>query len=80
MGAGQVRAAALNHDDLWTLRGLTGGRLPVVLGTDAAGVGPDGTRVVVHAVVGARSLLSESAPGALAERVHVPAANLVPIH
>lgn len=76
----QVRAAALNHHDLWTLRGQTRtfGH-PPVLGTDAAGIGPDGTRVVVHAVVDPGSLLSESAPGALAERVHVPLENLVRI-
>lgn len=85
-----VRAAALNHHDLWSLRGvgLRAEQLPMVLGTDAAGVTPDGTEVVVHGVVGAdghgvgprepRSLLSERYPGTLAERVAVPTANLVP--
>jgi NADPH:quinone reductase-like Zn-dependent oxidoreductase len=60
----------------------------MILGTDAAGVAPDGTEVIVHGVIGAdghgvgpkepRSLLSERYPGTLAERVAVPAANLVP--
>src|SRR5918997_2050695 len=85
-----VRAASLNHHDLWSLRGvgLREQQLPMILGTDAAGVAPDGTEVVVHGVVGAdghgvgprepRSLLSEKYPGTLAERVAVPTANLVP--
>jgi NADPH:quinone reductase-like Zn-dependent oxidoreductase len=85
-----VRAAALNHHDLWSLRGVGLGadQLPMILGTDAAGVTPDGAEVVVHGVVGAdghgvgpderRSLLSERYPGTLAERVAVPTHNLVP--
>ena len=85
-----VRAASLNHHDLWSLRGvgLPEDRLPMILGTDAAGVAPDGTEVVVHAVIGAdghgvgpterRSLLSERYQGTLAERVRVPTRNLVP--
>ena len=84
-----VRAASLNHHDLWSLRGvgLTEAQLPMILGTDAAGVTPDGREVIVHAVIGAtghgvgpterRSLLSERHPGTLAERVAVPTWNLV---
>lgn len=85
-----VRAAALNQHDLWSLRGvgLRAEQLPMILGTDAAGVAPDGREVVVHAVVGGasghgvgpdepRSLLSERYPGTLAEQVAVPAWNLV---
>ena len=79
----EVRAAALNHHDLWTLRGV-GVRpedLPSVLGTDAAGVTEDGREVMVHAVLGRPArrgrdarprphLLSErGVPGTLAERV-----------
>ncbi len=83
----QVRASALNHHDLWSLRGvgLVAGQLPMILGADAAGVDPDGNEVVVHAVIenpGAGgppwSILSEYFPGTLAERVAVPRANLVP--
>ncbi|PJI93927.1 zinc-binding dehydrogenase [Luteimicrobium subarcticum] len=85
-----VRAASLNQHDLWSLRGvgLKPEQLPMILGTDAAGVAPDGTEVVVHAVIGAdghgvgpterRSLLSERYPGTLAEQVAVPTHNLVP--
>ncbi|GGQ01832.1 zinc-binding dehydrogenase [Streptosporangium pseudovulgare] len=84
-----VRAAALNHHDLWTLRGvgIRQDRLPIVLGCDAAGVDEDGNEVIVHAVIGdgpdetldpKRSLLSETYDGTFAERVAVPRRNLVP--
>ena len=87
-----VRAASLNHHDLWSLRGvgLPAERLPMTLGCDAAGLDEDGNEVIVHAVISSpgwrgdetfdpkRSLLSEIHPGTFAERVAVPAANLVP--
>jgi NADPH:quinone reductase-like Zn-dependent oxidoreductase len=84
-----VRAAALNHHDLWTLKGVgvRQDRLPIVLGCDAAGVDEDGSEVIVHAVIGTgadetldpkRSLLSEVYDGTFAERVAVPRRNLVP--
>src|SRR6185437_10674701 len=74
-----VRASSLNHHDLWSLRGvgLAEDQLPMILGCDAAGVGPDGGEVVVYPVVDG-SILSERFPGTVAERVAVPAANLVP--
>jgi NADPH:quinone reductase-like Zn-dependent oxidoreductase len=82
----EVRAASLNHHDLWSLRGvgLPADRLPMILGCDAAGIGPDGSEVVVYPViVGPESgppwsILSEHFQGTLAERVTVPAGNLVP--
>ena len=82
-----VKATALNHHDLWSLRGvgLRADRLPMVLGCDAAGTGPDGEPVVVHSVVSDAddprgvSLLSEHYPGTFAERVAVPRENLVPM-
>ena len=88
-----VKAASLNHHDVWTLRGVgvTEDRLPIVLGCDAAGLDEDGTPVVVHAVIGdaashggdetldpRRSLLSERYDGTFAERVAVPRRNLLP--
>jgi NADPH:quinone reductase-like Zn-dependent oxidoreductase len=88
-----VAASSLNHHDLWSLRGvgLSAKQLPMVLGCDAAGTDPEGNPVVVHAVVAnpaagdgdetmdpKRSLLSERYPGTFAERVAVPARNLVP--
>ena len=81
----EVKASTLNHHDLWSLRGvgLAEDQLPMVLGCDAAGVGPDGTDVVVYPVViepsGRFSILSERYPGTLAERVRVPASNLIPL-
>jgi NADPH:quinone reductase-like Zn-dependent oxidoreductase len=89
-----VRAAALNHHDVWTLRGvgISADRLPIVLGCDAAGVDEDGHDVIVHAVIGdptvaggdetldpRRSLLSERYDGTFATRVAVPRRNLVPM-
>ncbi len=88
----EVRAAALNHHDVWSLRGvgLPAERLPMILGCDAAGVDSAGNEVIVHAVVGdpefsgeethdpTRTLLSELHPGTLAERLAVPRRNLVP--
>lgn len=87
-----VKAASLNHHDVWALRGvgLPEDRLPMILGCDAAGVDDEGNEVVVHAVISDpdwagdetldpnRSLLSERHPGTLAERVAVPRRNLVP--
>ncbi|HEY3952083.1 MAG TPA: zinc-binding dehydrogenase [Streptosporangiaceae bacterium] len=88
-----VKAAALNHHDVWTLRGVgvAQDRLPIVLGCDAAGLDEDGNPVVVHAVIGdaaeyggdetldpRRSLLSERYDGTFAERVAVPRRNLLP--
>ena len=86
-----VRAAALNHHDIWSLKGvgLRAEQLPMILGCDAAGVDQDGNEVIVHAVIGDRglygdetldphrSLLSERHQGALAQRVCVPRVNLV---
>jgi NADPH:quinone reductase-like Zn-dependent oxidoreductase len=82
----EVKASSLNHHDLWSLRGvgLPGGNLPMILGCDAAGIGPDGAEVVVHSIIldapGAPpfTILSEHFQGTLAERVTVPAANLLP--
>ena len=85
-----VRAASLNHHDVWALRGqaLSPERVPMILGSDAAGVTDDGREVIVHGVIGdasagdetldpKRSLLSEIHPGTMAERVRVPARNLL---
>lgn len=88
----RVKAACLNHHDLWSLRGvgLAADQLPMILGCDAAGVDEDGNEVVVHAIIGdpefrgdetldpRRSLLSERFQGALADEVVVPRRNLVP--
>ena len=87
-----VKAASLNHHDLWSLRGvgLKEDALPMILGCDAAGLDEDGNEVVVHAVVSdpswtgdetldpKRSLLSERFQGTFADKVVVPRRNVVP--
>ena len=85
-----VRAASLNHHDLWTLRGvgINEERLPIVLGCDAAGVTKDGQDVVVHSVIATPdgdetladdfNILSEIHDGTFADMVAVPRRNLVP--
>ena len=87
-----VRAASLNHHDVWAARGigLTTDRLPMILGTDAAGVTDEGREVVVHGLITSPdwlgsevldpdlSLLSERHQGTFAEQVVVPTTNLLP--
>ncbi|QPP06643.1 zinc-binding dehydrogenase [Streptomyces bathyalis] len=85
-----VKAASLNHHDLWSLRGVGLGEelLPMTLGCDGAGVDADGNEVVLHSVIGAtghgvgpnekRTLLTEKYQGTFAERVAVPKWNVLP--
>ncbi|MEV8567237.1 zinc-binding dehydrogenase [Streptomyces sp. NPDC051322] len=84
-----VRAASLNHHDLWSLRGvgLAEDKLPMILGCDAAGTDQDGNEVVLHSVVGqtgygvgareGRSILTEKYQGTFAEQVTVPEWNVL---
>lgn len=85
----EVKAASVNHHDVWTLRGvgISADRFPMILGCDAAGVDADGNEVVVHSVIGRgpdetldpkRTLLSELHPGTFAARVAVPVQNVIP--
>src|SRR5437764_15286613 len=48
-----VKAASLNHHDIWSLRGHGPKQapLPRVLGSDGAGVDETGRDVVIHALV-----------------------------
>jgi NADPH:quinone reductase-like Zn-dependent oxidoreductase len=88
-----VKAAALNHHDLWSLAGvgLSSQQCPMILGCDAAGIDPHGNEVIVHSVIAdpaaghgdetldpGRTLLSEKYDGTIAEVVSVPRRNLVP--
>jgi NADPH:quinone reductase-like Zn-dependent oxidoreductase len=87
-----VKAAALNHHDLWSLRGVGLGedQLPMILGCDAAGLDEDGNDVIVYPVISSetwrgdetldprRSILSERHQGTFAERVIVPHRNVLP--
>ncbi|WP_141013937.1 zinc-binding dehydrogenase [Nocardioides sambongensis] len=86
-----VKAASLNHHDLWTLRGvgIKAERLPMILGCDASGLDEDGNEVIVHAVISDpdwsgdetldpdRSLLTEVHQGTFAEKVAVPRRNVI---
>ncbi len=86
-----VKAASLNHHDLWSLRGvgLKQEALPMILGCDAAGIDEDGNEVVVHAIVSdpswrgdetfdpKRSILSERYQGTFADKVAVPKSNVI---
>ena len=85
-----VKAASLNHHDLWSLRGvgLPAEKLPMILGCDAAGIDQDGNEVVLHSVIGQtghgvgpdepRSILTERYQGTFAQQVSVPTWNLLP--
>ncbi|MFI1092755.1 zinc-binding dehydrogenase [Streptomyces sp. NPDC020917] len=85
-----VKAASLNHHDLWSLKGVGLGEesLPMILGCDAAGIDEDGNEVVLHSVIGQsghgvgpdekRSILTELYQGTFAEQVTVPTWNLLP--
>lgn len=86
-----VKAASINHHDVWSLRGvgLAEDKLPMILGCDAAGYDEDGNEVLVHAVINdptwsgdelhdpKRSLLSERFQGTFAEKVAVPKGNVI---
>ena len=84
-------AGSINHHDIWSLRGvgLKTDQLPMVLGTDAAGITESGERVLVYPVIiesgsnelGADgvSLLSEKYPGTFSDELWVPAFNLIPL-
>lgn len=87
-----VKAASINHHDVWSLKGVGLGqdKLPMILGCDAAGLDEDGNEVIVHAVISdptwvgdetldpRRSLLSERHQGTFADKVTVPRRNVVP--
>ncbi|MYW67479.1 zinc-binding dehydrogenase [Streptomyces sp. SID8379] len=85
-----VKAASLNHHDLWSLRGVGLGEeaLPMILGCDAAGIDREGNEVVLHSVIGqtgygvgpreGRSILTEKYQGTFAEQVTVPEWNVLP--
>lgn len=86
-----VKAASINHHDVWSLRGvgLAEDKLPMILGCDAAGYDENGNEVIVHAVINdpawtgdelhdpKRSLLSERFQGTFAEKVAVPRGNVI---
>lgn len=87
-----VRAAALNQHDLWSVRGVgtKAEQFPLGLASDVSGVTDDGREVVVHSLVAdpgagggtelldpARAMLAERTTGGAADVVLVPERNLV---
>jgi NADPH:quinone reductase-like Zn-dependent oxidoreductase len=80
-----VRTSALNHHDLWSLRGvgLAAEALPMILGCDGTAVDDDGNEFVIYPVVPGTgvskgySVLSEIYPGTFAERIAIPRGNLI---
>ncbi|HET6507044.1 MAG TPA: zinc-binding dehydrogenase [Baekduia sp.] len=88
-----LKAASLNHHDVWNMRGVgvDPSWLPVVVGSDGAGVDADGNEVIVHPLIAdpdagggdetldpKRRMISDGIDGTFAEVVTVPRRNLVP--
>lgn len=93
-GPQQVRvrlaASTVNMHDLWTLRGVTPGAFPKVLGCDIVGWDDAGREVMVTGAFGEpdagggdetldprRALISEVLPGAFGEYTIAPARNVI---
>ena len=80
----ELRAASLNHLDLWIRKGLPSVPKPRILGADGAGLRTDtGERVVINPGIehgdGRISIVGESFDGTHAELVVVPAENVYPL-
>jgi len=79
----ELRAASLNHLDLWVRKGLPSVPKPRILGADGAGIRSDtGARVVINPGIehGERiSVVGEHSDGTHAELVAVPEANVYPL-
>jgi NADPH:quinone reductase-like Zn-dependent oxidoreductase len=88
-----LKAASLNHHDVWNMRGVgvDPSWLPVVLGSDGAGVDADGNEVIIHPLIAdpdagggdetldpRRRMISDGIDGTFAEVIAVPRRNLVP--
>ncbi len=88
----RLRAASLNHLDIWVRQGLPSVPKPRILGADGAGIvdalGPDvtgfelGQRVVINPGVfhdGRVTVIGEHSDGTHAELIAVPATNVYPL-
>jgi NADPH:quinone reductase-like Zn-dependent oxidoreductase len=80
----RLRAAALNHLDLWIRQGLPSVPKPRILGADGAGIRDDtGERVVLNPGIdhgdGRITVIGEHTDGTCAELIAVPEAQLYPI-
>src|SRR2546430_5697979 len=80
----ELRAASLNHLDVWIRKGLPSVPKPRILGADGAGVRVDtGERVVINPGIeqkdGTIHVVGEHGDGTNAELIAVPATNVYPI-
>jgi NADPH:quinone reductase-like Zn-dependent oxidoreductase len=78
----RLRAASLNHLDVWVRRGLPSVPKPRILGADGAGVDDSGRRVVINPGLdhGDRiTVIGEHTDGTHAELIAIPASNVYPI-
>jgi NADPH:quinone reductase-like Zn-dependent oxidoreductase len=79
----RLRAASLNHLDLWIRKGLPSVPKPRILGADGAGIREDtGQRVVINPGLeqGERiTVIGEHMDGTHAELIAVPASNVYPL-
>jgi NADPH:quinone reductase-like Zn-dependent oxidoreductase len=80
----ELRAASLNHLDLWIRKGLPSVPKPRILGADGAGIRADtGERVVINPGIdhgdGRITVVGEHFDGTHAELVVVPEENLYPL-
>ena len=78
-----LRAASLNHLDLWVRKGLPSVPKPRILGADGAGIRVDtGERVVINPGIEhglAISVIGEHSDGTHAELIAVPESNVFPL-
>ena len=80
----ELRAASLNHLDLWIRKGLPSVPKPRILGADGAGIRVDtGERVVINPGIehgdGRITVVGEHSDGTHAELIAVPEANVYPL-
>jgi NADPH:quinone reductase-like Zn-dependent oxidoreductase len=79
----RLRAASLNHLDIWVRRGLPSVPKPRVLGADGAGIRADtGQRVVINPGIEHGEIITvvgEHTDGTHAELIAVPESNVYPI-
>ena len=80
----ELRAAALNHLDVWVRKGMPSVPKPRILGADGAGIRADsGERVVINPGLdhggGRISVVGEHMDGTCAELIAVPEENVYPI-
>src|SRR5438045_5333580 len=82
-GAGEVlvrlKAASLNHLDIWLRKGLPSVAKPRILGADGAGELETGERVVINPGLPDGRIVGEHMDGTHAELVAVPETNVYPI-